>query len=117
MDDLMQIRPASNEDSQQIQALIARCFAEYDEQVCLEGAEQDLLDLRAHYDQCQGAFVVLENDGDIKGTHAVLPMDDRPDVCYFRRLYLDTELRGSGWGDRLMVWAIDWAREHQMQRV
>jgi putative acetyltransferase len=117
MKDSTQLRPACNADSPQIQALIARCFAEYGEQVCLEGADKDLLDLHGNYDQCNGAFVVLEIDAQIRGTHAVLPMEERPEVCYLRRLYLDSDLRGSGWGDRLMVWAVEWAQEHQMKRV
>ena len=27
------------------------------------------------------------------------------------------ELRGSGWGGRLMEWAFDWARKHGQSRV
>jgi putative acetyltransferase len=114
---MMQLRPARPEDQVAIRALIDTVYHEYDDRLCLENADRDLLDIDAHYLQAGGAFVVLDDAGRVRGTHAVLPEAARAKVCIFRRLYLEAALRGGPWGARLMQWAIDWARAHGMHRV
>jgi putative acetyltransferase len=98
-------------------ALIDAVYREYGDRLCLENADRDLLDIDGHYLKIGGAFIVLDEAGQVRGTHAVLPEATRPGVCYFRRLYLEAALRGSPWGTRLMQWAIDWARDHGMRRI
>jgi putative acetyltransferase len=75
------------------------------------------LDIDGRYLAAGGAFVILDDGGTICGSHAVLPYADRPGVCTFRRLYLAPTLRGTGWGERLMQWAFDWARTAGLSRV
>lgn len=113
----MKIRPAARGDTEGIIALIDSVYREYSERLCLEGAEADLLDVVGHYSSDNSAFVVLDDEGKIAGTHAVIPLDVRLELCTFRRLYLRSDLRGSGWGDKLMQWAIDTARQFRFRRV
>ena len=114
---MMQLRPARPEDQTAIMALIDAVYHEYGDRLCLENADRDLLDIDAHYIKAGGAFVVLDDAGRVRGTHAVLPEAARARVCIFRRLYLEAALRGGPWGVQLMQWAIDWARAHNMHRV
>jgi putative acetyltransferase len=111
------IRLARSADRDAIMALIDTVLHEYDDRLWLQGADSDLLDIASHYMAKDGAFVVLDDAGQIRGTHAVLPDPRQPGVCYFRRLYLDAALRGSSWGTQLMQWTLDWARSHDMHRV
>lgn len=111
------LRVATNEDAAAITDLIDRVYREYGDRVCLEGADQDLFDVEASYDRRGGRIVVLEGESGIVGSHAVLPLDSTNGLCTFRRLYVSREHRGSGAGERLMQWAIDWAKQQGLQRV
>ena len=113
----MPLRLALPEDQEAIMALIDAVYREYGDRLYTAGADRDLLDIATHYFNVGGVFIVLDDAGVIRGTHAVLPVTERPGVCHFYRLYLDAALRGSGWGTRLMDWALDWARAHDMHRV
>jgi len=114
---MMQLRPALPEDQAAIMALIDAVYHEYGDRLCLENADRDLLDIDTHYVKAGGAFVVLDDAGHVRGTHAVLPEATRARVCVFRRPYLEATLRGGPRGAQLMQWAIDWARAHSMHRI
>jgi len=111
------LRLASSQDCPSVIHLIDGVLREYGDEICLTGADQDLMDITGHYDQVGGAFVVLDDDARIRGTHAVVPDDSRHDVCFLRRLYLDKALRGGEWGSRLMDWTLEWATAHGARRV
>jgi len=112
----MQLRPFEESDVSQVIALIDGVYREHGDVICLDQADSDLLSVGARYTARGGAFIVLDDRGTVRGTHAVLPLEE-PGVCTFRRLYLARELRGGGWGRRLMQWAMDWAIEAGFQRI
>jgi putative acetyltransferase len=114
---MMQLRPARPEDQEAIMALIDSVYGEYGDRLCPERGDHDLLDIDGHYVRAGGAFIVLDEMGHIRGTHATLPDAARPCVCILRRLYLEAALRGGPWGARLMQWAVDWAGAHGMRRL
>jgi putative acetyltransferase len=114
---MIQLRPARLEDQAAIRALIDAIYHEYGDRLCLENADRDLLDIDSYYIKAGGAFVVLDDAGGVRGTHAVLPEATRAGVGVFRRLYLEAALRGGPRGAQLMRWAIDWARDHNMHRI
>ena len=113
----MLLRLADSQDRQSVIRLIDGVLREYGDEICLTGSDHDLMDLTGHYDRLGGAFVVLEDEGTIRGTHAVIPDDTREDVCLLRRLYLEQALRGGEWGIRLMDWTLEWAAAHGACRV
>ncbi|MFP6574875.1 MAG: GNAT family N-acetyltransferase [Pirellulaceae bacterium] len=117
MDTALKLRPAVASDQQGIIDLVTRVYGEYGDRICLDRADGDLLDLQASYWEPGGEFVVLERDGVILGTHALLPLVDQDGCCTFRRLYLDESLRGQQWGEYLMQWALERAREKGFERV
>jgi putative acetyltransferase len=97
--------------------LIDDVLNEYGDRLSPDAADRDLLDIGSYYVATGGMFVVLEDTGRIRGTHAAIPAPQQPGVCIFRRLYLESGLRGGPWGSRLMQWALDWARKQGMQRI
>ena len=111
------IRPATAVDRDVIIELIDTCLREINDRVFLEGESRDLLDVNAAYDQRGGAFVVLELNGEVIGTHATLPTDVEQGTATFRRLYLKRSHRGAGHGARLMEWAVDWCRTHGFKEI
>lgn len=111
------IRPATAADRDTIIDLIDTCLREIGDQVFIDGEGRDLLDVSSAYDQRGGAFVVLELDGEVIGTHATLPVETSGKVATFRRLYLKKSHRGSGHGARLMEWAIDWCQSHGFEKI
>jgi len=128
----LKIRLAKNSDQKAIIELIDSVLGEYDDSVCLDSAEADLLDIESNYfaktdqngKQLAGAFWVLENEpGKIIGTHAAIELtknlgtNQDDSKCTFRRLYLNKDLRGTQWGQRLMQNNIDWAKEQGISRI
>lgn len=121
----LQIRLATADDQSSIVALIDSVYREYGDEVCLDGAEQDLLSIDETYFKRGGAFWVLVDDAsNVLGTHGAVPAppdsgssDHDPKCCNFRRLYLHQSLRGTDWGHTLMQLTIDWARDRDFDRV
>ncbi len=93
-------------------------YREYGDCVCLGGAEADLLKLPECYHAEGGEFWVLVGpDSTIVGTHAAHSIDKTSGICGFRRLYLASELRGTGFGYDLMQVTIEWAWENGFSRI
>lgn len=113
----MKIRPVESSDSEGIIALIDGAYREHGDRLCLDAADADLMNVVGHYSSGDSAFVVLDDDGKVAGTHGLVPVDASLGLCTFRRLYLRSDLRGTGWGDKLMHWAIDTARQIGFRRV
>lgn len=111
------IRLATDSDSHSIIAIIDSVLNEWDDAVCLEGSEADLLTIQNSYHDVGGVFVVMEIDGNVAGTHAVLPIDVATGLCTFKRLYLRKDLRGTSAGKDLMQWNIDWAKAHGFKKI
>ena len=113
----MSIRNATDNDSQDVIKLIDSVLNEWDDAVCLEGSEADLLAIEEKYFRSGGVFAVMEVDGNVVGTHAVLPVDINAGLCTFKRLYLHEKLRGTSAGRDLMQWNIDWAKEKGFSKI
>ena len=98
-----------------ILALIGSIFAEYGLTFDPAGYDADLTRIEKKYRGAGGDFWVLENDGRVVGTVAVVPLSS--DEVEIKRVYLDASLRGQGWGSRLVEHALAWARGHGHRRA
>ena len=123
---MLDLRMATSHDQPAIARLIAAVLQEYDDDICLAGAESDLLDIQANYFDRTGAFWVVAvhpatagnaDRDEIVGCHAAIAEPNQRDVCVFKRLYLAQPYRGTTWGKQLMQVAIDWARESGFKRI
>ncbi len=104
------LRPASNADSDVVRSLIRDVLGEYGLLCDTCGIDADLLDIERAYHQGGGRFDVLEtSEPAIVGTVGLLPI--REGVCELRKLYLRPAWRGRGLGRRLLVHALQQARE------
>jgi hypothetical protein len=67
---MLHLRAARREDEEAIRRLIDTVYREYGDRLCLEQADSDLLDIDSHYRKPGGAFIVLGDAGQVRGTHA-----------------------------------------------
>ena len=109
------IVPFDDRHGAAVLALIGGVFAEYGLTFDPAGYDADLARIPAVYGDAGGAFWVLEDDGRVVGTVAVVPLS--ADEVEIKRVYLGAALRGQGWGQTLMEHAIAWARARGHRRV
>ena len=60
-------------------------------------------------------FLCLAEDGNVMGSAGIKKIDN--DTCELKALYLADELRGMGWGYKLLNEAVSFARENDFSRV
>jgi GNAT superfamily N-acetyltransferase len=96
-------------------ALIGGVFREYGLTFDPSGYDADLTRINAAYRDAGGTFWVLEDDGRVVGTVAVVPLS--ADEVEIKRVYLDPSLRGRGLGAMLVEHAFAWARAHGHRRA
>jgi len=60
-------------------------------------------------------FCCLVDDGTVKGSVAIKRISE--DVCELKALYLSDDLRGQGWGYKLLDRAVNFARNAGYKRV
>ena len=109
------IVPFAERHTPAVLALIGSVFAEYGMTFDPEGYDADLKKIAAKYLDAGGAFWVLEEDGRVAGTVAVVPLS--PTEVEIKRVYLAATLRGRGWGQRLMEHALAWAAARGHRRA
>ena len=95
--------------------LIGGVFAEYGLTFEPAGYDADLTRIGGSYFRPGGAFWVLEDDRRVVGTVAVVPLSSS-DV-EIKRVYLESALRGQGWGRTLVEHALAWAAGQGYTRV
>lgn len=102
-------RAVEDRDASGLQRLIADAFADYPHCFLdVEMEEPELLAPAQHFSN----FQVLEQAGRIVGSVGCAQSGARPagPVFELKKLYLDTGLRGQGWGRRLVEWVDSEAR-------
>ena len=114
MNSLTQLRPTIPEDVPGILSLIAGVYKEYDCVLDAEGEERHLLEPGPYFRSHGGEFWVVEEDGHIRATAAVLLHEDEGEL---KSLYVHPSLRKQGWGKRLTELAINYARKHEKSKM
>jgi len=97
---MVTVRAARDADSPAVLALVTGVLTEYSMCPDPTGEDADLSSLEASYAARGGWFEVLEEDGQILGTVAVLPLSERD--CQLRKMYFHPSLRGRGLGRALL---------------
>ena len=75
----------------------------------LEEYDSDLEDPKKHYIDKGGMFFVLKDDEKIIGTVAIVNKGNK--VAELKRLYVDKEYQGKGFGSKLLDTAIAYCKE------
>jgi GNAT superfamily N-acetyltransferase len=105
--DSLSPRPTVPEDVPGILNLIAGIYAEYDCVLDAENDERHLLEPGTYFRAYGGEFWVVEENGVIRATVAVMLHADAGEL---KTLYVHPSLRRQGWGRRLTELAMDYAR-------
>ena len=99
------IRPATNHDRDAVRALVFDVLAEHGLSPDPTGTDSDLDDLEREYVNRGGAFDVLVDDhGVVIGSVGLCRVDGR--TCELRKMYLDRNHRGRGFGRALIEHAL-----------
>lgn len=109
MPDDFQLRPATQNDTHVIVALVYQVLKEYGLEPAPDTTDRDLYHVEAHYLNNRGDFAVVESEGAIVATVGVAKVDEH--TCELRKMYSLKRVRGRGLGKRLLEHAIDKARE------
>jgi putative acetyltransferase len=96
------LRPWQPRDRQAAADLIGQVLAEYGLGWEPEGADRDVLQVEAHYLNRNGAFYVVERQGQLVGTGAYYPIDRGHNAVEIRKMYLSPGARGQGLGRWLL---------------
>lgn len=110
------LRPATNNDRADIERLVFAALDEHGLKADPASTDSDLLDIQTNYFASGGTFDLLVNDsGRIVGSVGLYRVADS--ICELRKMYLTPEVRGCGWGRRLLEHALARAAELGFRRV
>ena len=88
-----------------------KCFTELGKAFEPDGRHSFYKDIPLHFD----TFICLTDGKTVKGTAAIKKLDDN--TAELKALYLSSELRGEGWGYKLLDEAVNSARRSGYKRV
>jgi GNAT superfamily N-acetyltransferase len=108
-------RPVEERDYDALKALVAEVLGEFGFSAEVGGVERDLRELDSRYGGVRAGFWVAELAGQVVGSIAVRPKDER--TCEIKRLYLRPGQRGTGLGQQLYEHAEAFARQAGYQRI
>jgi putative acetyltransferase len=110
------MRAATNADAAAVRALVFGVLGEYGLKPSPADTDADLFDIEASYFSRGGRFDVLTDAaGEIIGTVALCPIDDR--TVELRKMYLRSNARGHGHGRRMLEHAIGQAKRMGFERI
>jgi putative acetyltransferase len=101
------LRTTIPSDVPAIHSLIAEIYAEYDCKFDVEEEERHLLTPGPYFRASGGEFWVVEAEGEILATVAVMLHEDASEL---KSLYVHPSLRRQGWGRKLTELAMEHAR-------
>ncbi len=96
------IRAWEPRDRSAAAAVIGSVLADYGLNWEPTGADRDVLEIEACYQQVGGEFWVVESQGQIVGTAAYYPIQRSPQAVEIRKMYLLPAARGQGLGRFLL---------------
>lgn len=102
---MVDIRRIKTEDTASVKSLIDRIMSGEFSDVAKVYEYDDLDDIASHYGGERDIFLVAEKDGKIVGTVAI--KEDGKDTALLRRIFLDKDYRGKGYGEKLISKAME----------
>jgi putative acetyltransferase len=112
----MKIREATAADHAAIHALVSETLAEFNFRVEAEGLDADLAGVPGTYQSRGGVFRVVEDDdGVVVGCGGLFPEDGG--TVELRKMYFRPDVRGRGWGRKLLDELIAEARRRKFKRI
>ena len=75
----------------------------------------DIEQVRSHYFDNRGVFLVLVDNEQVVGTGAIRKLND--EICELKRMWFLKEYRGQGWGRKMAEMLFDFARQAGYRKV
>lgn len=111
----MNLRPASNLDSEQIKSVVFTVLKEYGLRPDSNSTDKDLDAIEESYFSNNGFLGVIEVENVIVATVGLHRVDEN--TCELRKMYSLPSQRGKGLGKRMLEFALSKARELGYSRV
>jgi putative acetyltransferase len=86
-----------------------------DEEIRRYDTMSDIDDVRSHYLDNKGTFLVITDDGKVVGCGAIRNLSD--DICELKRMWLLKEYRGRGLGIKLAQMLLNFAKNTGYKKV
>ncbi|MBE9053794.1 GNAT family N-acetyltransferase [Nostocales cyanobacterium LEGE 11386] len=118
---MVEIRPIQQDQVEQAkQVVIAVCLEIWQGVLTEEDLKQydpmsDIENMRSHYFDNNGIFLVLLDKKQIVGTGAIRKLDNQ--ICELKRMWFFQEYRGKGLGGKMVQMLFDFARKVGYQKV
>lgn len=78
-------------------------------------AMSDIEDVRSHYLNNGGIFLVLIDDERVVGTGAIRKLED--DICELKRMWFLKPYRGQGWAQKMAQMLFDFAKQASYRKM
>ncbi|MBW4610097.1 MAG: GNAT family N-acetyltransferase [Hassallia sp. WJT32-NPBG1] len=75
----------------------------------------DIDDVRSHYLDNKGTFLVLVDDDKVVGSGGIRRLND--DICELKRMWLLKDYRGQGFGKKMAQMLLDFAKKAGYKKV
>lgn len=111
----MNLRSASNQDSEQIKSVVFTVLEEYGLKADSSRTDKDLDSIEESYFSNNGFFGVIEVESVIVATVGLHRVDEN--TCELRKMYSLPSQRGKGLGKRILEFALSKAKELGYSRV
>ncbi|NEQ21539.1 MAG: GNAT family N-acetyltransferase [Microcoleus sp. SIO2G3] len=118
---MVEIRPIQQHQIEQAkQIVVSVCLEIWEGVVTAEELRRydsmsDIENVRSHYFDNSGMFLVLLDNEQVVGTGAIRKLDDQ--ICELKWMWFLKEYRGQGWGWKMAQLLFDFARQAGYRKV
>ncbi|MBW4469491.1 MAG: GNAT family N-acetyltransferase [Stenomitos rutilans HA7619-LM2] len=118
---MIEIRPIQQHQIEQAKQIVTAVSLEIwqgvltKEDVSRYDSMSDIENVRSHYFNNCGTFLVLVDDKQVVGTGAIRRLDD--EICELKRMWFLKEYRGQGFGWKMAQMLFDFARQAGYRKV
>jgi putative acetyltransferase len=116
---MIEIKPIELDQVEEVQQVIVAVCHEIwqlpEEVIRRYDAMSDLDNLRSHYFDNNGTFLVLIDEGRVVGSGAIRRLNN--DICELKRMWFLKAYRGRGLGTKMAQMLLDFARKKGYKKV
>lgn len=116
---MIEINPIQNHQIEDVkQVIFTVCYELWqlpEETIRRYDAMSDIDEVRSHYFDNKGIFLVIVDEGKAVGCGAIRRLSD--EICELKRMWLLKEYRGRGLGMKLAQMLLDFARDTGYKKV
>lgn len=116
---MIEIKPIQSHQIEEVKRVIVAVACEIwqlpEEAIAHYDAMSDIDNMRSHYFDNNGTFLVLIDDGRVVGSGAIRRLND--DICELKRMWFLKAYRGRGLGTKMAQMLLDFARKKGYKKV